>query len=89
MPRLADLCIEGKVRFLVGEIADGDEGNERWEEKEHVDRENGAGVQECPSDSHHRSEQKERRAECEQDESGRIRNEENRRYGESCRIQEI
>jgi hypothetical protein len=48
VPRLADLCIERKVRLLVGEITDRDEGKERWEEKEHVDRENGARVQECP-----------------------------------------
>jgi len=58
VPRFADLCIERKVSLLIGEIADRDEGKEKWEEKEHVDRENRTRVQECPSDSHHRSEQK-------------------------------
>ena len=58
MPRFANLCIERKVCFLVGDIADGDEGKEGWEEKEHLDRKNGARVQECVSDSYHRNEQK-------------------------------
>ena len=64
VPRFADLRIERKVRRFVGKIADrvaesrGDEGKERGEEKGHVDRKNGARVQECPGDSHQRSGQK-------------------------------
>ena len=58
VPRFADLGIEEKVRLLVGEIADRDEGKEGWEEEKHVDRENRARVQQYPSDSYHRSEQK-------------------------------
>ena len=58
VPRFADRCIERKVRLFVGEIADRDEGMDRWKEKEHVDGENGARVQECPGGPHHRGEQK-------------------------------
>ncbi len=58
VPCFADLRIERKVRLFVGKIADGDEGKEGGEEKEHVDRKDGARVQECPSDSHQGSEQK-------------------------------
>jgi len=52
VPRFADLSIERKIRFFVGEIANGDEGKEGGGEEEHVDREDGAGVQERPGDSH-------------------------------------
>jgi hypothetical protein len=58
VPRFANLCIERKVRLFVGQIADRDEGKERGEEKEHIDCENRARVQERPSDAHQRSKQK-------------------------------
>jgi hypothetical protein len=88
VPRFAYLCIERKVRLCVGEIADRDERMDGWEKKKHVYRKDGARVQDCPNDSHRRSEQKQRRAEGEQDESGRVRNEKNGCCGVNCRIKE-
>ncbi len=58
VPGFADFGIQRKVRLFVRDVADRDEGKECGEEQEHVDREDGARVQERPGDSHQRAKQK-------------------------------
>lgn len=74
IPCLAGFGIEREGRLFVGHIAHRDERDERRKEQKHIDSKNRTRVEKCPSHPNERSEQQQRRAKCNQNESWGIRN---------------